>query len=162
MPMHQDPLLVHVFQYTMSVIASQITGNPIVFPTVCPFVHQRTHQSSVSLAFARGIHRWQVDSPHKGQSRGKCFYLMTSSCIYNQEINYTFMVSQLKSFEGFPSQRASYAENVSMSCRCHDQGSFAPKRWSMSSSQGSIDRFKHILRWRLVESTGKQDLRKET
>ena len=27
----------------------------------------------------RGIHRWPVNSPHKGQHRGKCFHLMTSS-----------------------------------------------------------------------------------
>ena len=29
--------------------------------------HQRKHQSSVSLAFVRGIHRWLVRAPHKGQ-----------------------------------------------------------------------------------------------
>ena len=33
--------------------------------TVCS-ADQRKHQSSVSLAFVRGIHRWPVDSPHKG------------------------------------------------------------------------------------------------
>ena len=27
---------------------------------------QRKHQSSASLAFVRGIHRWPVNSPHKG------------------------------------------------------------------------------------------------
>ena len=26
-----------------------------------------------------GFHRWQVNSPHKGPYRGKCFHLMTSS-----------------------------------------------------------------------------------
>ena len=30
----------------------------------------------------RGIYRWPVDSPHpKDQYRGKCFHLMTSSCV---------------------------------------------------------------------------------
>ena len=42
-------------------------------------VDQRKHQSSASLAFLRGIHRSPVNSPHKGQLRGKCFHLMTSS-----------------------------------------------------------------------------------
>ena len=28
--------------------------------------HQTKHQSSASLAFVEGIHRWPVDSPHKG------------------------------------------------------------------------------------------------
>ena len=32
------------------------------------------------LAFVRGIHRSPMDSPHKGQYRGKWLYLMTSSC----------------------------------------------------------------------------------
>ena len=34
------------------------------------------HQSSASLAFVQGIHRWL----HKGQVKRKCFHLMTSSC----------------------------------------------------------------------------------
>ena len=32
---------------------------------------QRKHQSSVSLAFVRGIHRWTVNSPHKGASNAE-------------------------------------------------------------------------------------------
>ena len=35
----------------------------------------------VPLAIVRGIDRWSVDSPHKGQLRWKCFHLMMSSCI---------------------------------------------------------------------------------
>ena len=31
--------------------------------------------------FLRGIHHWPVDSLTKGQLRGKCFHLMTSSCL---------------------------------------------------------------------------------
>ena len=34
---------------------------------------QRKHQSSASLAFVRGIHRWPVDSPHKGPVTRKMF-----------------------------------------------------------------------------------------
>ena len=45
----------------MSVMASQITSLAIVYST-----DQRKHQSSASLAFVRGIHRWPVNSPHKG------------------------------------------------------------------------------------------------
>ena len=33
---------------------------------VCSGVHQRKHQSSALLALVKGIHRWPVDSPHKG------------------------------------------------------------------------------------------------
>ena len=64
-----------------SAMASQITGVSSVYPSVCPGADQREHQSSASLAFVRRIRRWPVNSPHKDQWRGKCFHLMTSSCI---------------------------------------------------------------------------------
>ena len=35
--------------------------------------HKKNHQSPVSLAFVRGIHRWPVDSPHKGPVTRKMF-----------------------------------------------------------------------------------------
>ena len=50
----------------MSVKASQITSVTIVWSTVFSGADQRKQQSSVSLAFARGFHRWPVDSLHKG------------------------------------------------------------------------------------------------
>ena len=57
----------------MGAIESQITGVSIVCLTVCSGVDQRNHQSSASLAFVRGIHRWPVDSPHKGPMTRKMF-----------------------------------------------------------------------------------------
>ena len=36
-----------------------------LFAQPCSGSHQRKYQSSPSLAFARGIHRWPVDSPNK-------------------------------------------------------------------------------------------------
>ena len=40
---------------------------------VCLCINQRKHQSSASLAFVRGIHRWSVNSPHKGPITWKMF-----------------------------------------------------------------------------------------
>ena len=40
---------------------------------VCLDADQRNFQGSVSLAFVRGIHRWPVDSPHKGPVPRKMF-----------------------------------------------------------------------------------------
>ena len=60
-------------------MASQITGVSIVCSTVCSSADKRKHQSSASLAFLRGIHRWPVVSPHKGPVTWKCIHLMTSS-----------------------------------------------------------------------------------
>ena len=57
----------------------------IVYSTVHACGDQRKHQSSASLAFVRGIHRWPVNSPHKGPVTRKMFHLMTSSCtVHNQ------------------------------------------------------------------------------
>ena len=47
-------------------LASQITNLTIVYSTVYSGPDQRKHQSSASLPFVRGIHRWPVNSPHKG------------------------------------------------------------------------------------------------
>ena len=57
----------------MSVMASQITSLTIVYSNVYSGEDQRKHQSSVSLAIVRGIHRWLVNSPHKGPVTWKMF-----------------------------------------------------------------------------------------
>ena len=57
----------------MSAMASQITGVLIVCSAVCSGTDQRQHQSSTSPAFVRRIHRWPVDSPHKGPVTRKMF-----------------------------------------------------------------------------------------
>ena len=77
----------------MGTMASQITSLTIVYSTVYSGAHQRKHQSSVSLAFVRGIHRGPgtgikapqllvsslsegnppVDSPHKWPVTRKMF-----------------------------------------------------------------------------------------
>ena len=44
---------------------SQITSLTFVYSTVYSGANQRKHQSSVSLAFVRGIPQWPVNSPHK-------------------------------------------------------------------------------------------------
>ena len=59
---------------------SQITSLTIVYLTIYSDANQRKHQSSASLAFVWGIHRDRWIPRTKGQLRGKCFHLMTSSC----------------------------------------------------------------------------------
>ena len=49
----------------MGAIASQTTSLTIVYSTVYSGAEQSKHQSSASLAFAWGIHRGPVNSPHK-------------------------------------------------------------------------------------------------
>ena len=55
----------HYGDVIMGAIASQIASLTIVDSTVYLDADQRKHQSSVSLAFVRGIHRRPVNSPHK-------------------------------------------------------------------------------------------------
>ena len=43
-----------------------VTSLTIVYSTVYTSAAPRKHESSASLAFVRGIHRWPVNSPHKG------------------------------------------------------------------------------------------------
>ena len=72
--------LPHQNDVIMSAMAFQITGVSMVCSTVFWSADQKRHQSIASLAFARGIYRWPVNSPHKGQVTQKMFPLMTSSC----------------------------------------------------------------------------------
>ena len=70
---------VHYTDVIMTTIASQITSLTVVYSTVYSDADQRKHQCSASLAFVWGIHRDRWIPRTKGQLRGKCFHLMTSS-----------------------------------------------------------------------------------
>ena len=75
-----NKVCLHYSDVIMSTIASLITSLAVVYSTVYSDADQRKHQSSASLAFVRGIHRDRWIPRTKGQLRGKCFHLMTSSC----------------------------------------------------------------------------------
>ena len=63
----------HYNDVIMGAIASQVTSLTSVYSTIYSSADQRKHQSSASLAFVRGIHRWPVNSPHKGSITRKMF-----------------------------------------------------------------------------------------
>ena len=64
----------HYGDVTMDATESQITSLTVVYSTVYSDADQRIHQSSVSLAFVRGIHRGPVgNSPHKWPVTRKMF-----------------------------------------------------------------------------------------
>ena len=56
----------------MGAMASQITSIAVVYSIVYS-ADQRKHQSSTQPAFVWGIHRWPVNSPHKGPVTRKMF-----------------------------------------------------------------------------------------
>ena len=68
-----DIRLLRYSDVIMGTMVSQITSPTDVYATVCSGVEQRKHQSSASLVFVRGIHRWPLDSPHKGPVTSKMF-----------------------------------------------------------------------------------------
>ena len=99
-PYHYETL--HYSDVIMTTIASQITSFTVVYSIVYSDADQRKHQSSSSLAFVWGIHRDRWIPRTKGQLRGKCFHLMTSSCFciagrlsipLNAELSCFFVVS---------------------------------------------------------------------
>ena len=79
----------HYIDVIMTTMASQITCLTVVYSTVYSDADQRKHQSSASLAFVWGIHRDRWIPRTKGQLRGKCFHLMTSSWISNNIWHYS-------------------------------------------------------------------------
>ena len=62
---YQDLCNTHYDDVIVSAMASQITSLTIVYSSVYSSADQRKYQSSASLAFVRGIHRWTANSPHK-------------------------------------------------------------------------------------------------
>ena len=69
----------HYNDVIMSAMASQISSLMIVYSTVYSGSDKRKHQSSASLTFVCGIHRWPVNSPHRWPVTRKVIHLMTSS-----------------------------------------------------------------------------------
>ena len=63
----------HYNDVIMVEMAFQITSLQTVYLTVYSSADQRKHQSSASLAFVLGIHRWPVDSPYKWPVTRKMF-----------------------------------------------------------------------------------------
>ena len=74
----------------MGAMASQIISLALVYSTAYWRADQRKHQSSVSLAIVRGIHRWTMNSPHKCSVTRKLFpfgdVIMTSR-LYRVAVN---------------------------------------------------------------------------
>ena len=66
-------ICIHYRDVIVDAMPSQITHVSIAYSTVCSNADQRKYQSTASLAFVRGIHRWQVYSTHNGPVTRKMF-----------------------------------------------------------------------------------------
>ena len=78
--------LIIIMTYNERNGVSQITSLTIAYSTVYSGADQRKHQSSASLAFVRGIHRWPVNSPQKGPVTREMFpfddFIMNNAAIF--------------------------------------------------------------------------------
>ena len=83
-PQHWYHIIVFLAHYysdvIVGVIASQITSLTIVYSNVYSGAGQRKHQSSASLAFVLGIHRW----PHRWPVTRKMFPFDDVTCFVQQ------------------------------------------------------------------------------
>ena len=97
-----------IFHYSnviMGAIASQITNPTIIYSTVYSGADQRKHQSSASLAFVRGIHRWPVNSPHKWPVTRKMFpfddVIILQGCFSDTGAIFWLPQCQWNNYEGY-------------------------------------------------------------
>ena len=79
----------HYNDVTVGAIASQITSLASVYSAVWLGADQRKHQSSASLAFVRGIHRWPANFPHKVPVTRKFFSFHNVIMLYNVNMSHT-------------------------------------------------------------------------
>ena len=95
-------------------MASQITSLTIVYSIVYSGTDERKHQSSVSLAFVRGIHRRLVNSQHKWPVPRKMFpfddvimLTICCDCVSNQRLLLTEAFTEISPwFTGLPLRNA--------------------------------------------------------
>ena len=75
---------VHYTDVIIDAMAFEITSHTIVYSNVYSGADQREHQSSASLAFLQGIHRWPVNSPQQRDSNAENVFIWwrhhVSSC----------------------------------------------------------------------------------
>ena len=74
----------HYGNVIMSAMASGITSLTIVYSTIYLGADKRKHQCSVSLAVVREIHRWPVNSHHKGPVTRKMFPFGDVIMVFNR------------------------------------------------------------------------------
>ena len=104
----------------------------------CLGADQTKHQSSALLAFVRGIHRWPVDSPHKGEVRRKNFLLMTSSwhMVWDMFYSSSFQNNMNMKFTYFQNQ----IKNILFKQLASSSGhGFCNIKYMMTSIHGAVD-----------------------
>ena len=87
--------LISHYSDVISAMASQIASLTIVYSIVYSGADQRKHQSSASLAFVRGIHRWPVNSPHKWPVLLKMFPFNGVIMVFDATVTLSIVITWL-------------------------------------------------------------------
>ena len=141
----QEAFMVNFTHYDdviMGAMSSQITSLTIVYSIVYSGTDQRKHQSSASLAVVREFtgDRWIPRT--KGQLRGKCFHLMTSSC-YDLWFLSTICITLIARFMG-PTWGPSGADRTEMGLML-SPWTFLPENCYINCRSNKLT--KHLIRY---------------
>ena len=119
-------------------MASQITSVSIVFSPVCPGADQRKHKCPVSSAFVRGIHRWPMDSPHKGPLTRKIspFHDVIMNTVFSRGTTSDRNPPVGKGYRWPVTRRQNSPENISIS--------WSLLVWSYSTAPGNGSKLSRI------------------
>ena len=83
----------HYNDVIMSAMASQSPASRLFAQRFSQGADKRKHQSSASVAFVRGIHRWPVNSPHKWPINAENVSIWWRNHPSKHDINGPFVVS---------------------------------------------------------------------
>ena len=133
----------HCSGVVMSVMAPQLTGVSTVYSAVCSRSDQIKHQSSASLVFLRGIHRWPVNSPHKGPVTRKMFPFDDVIMAYKNDM----LVTWIFSIRGLSHQHSlsGICARISNCIQSFSVGSYYSSVPSVHLSNSDKDKYLHIV-----------------
>ena len=114
-------ILNRIFHYNdviVTAMASQITSLTSVYLIIFSGTYDRKHQSSASLAFVRGIHRWPVNSPHKEPVTRKMFPFDDVIMLWFFDSDFHFLISlvitKFSDFLKHPKKTSIFGDSVAM------------------------------------------------
>ena len=107
----------HYSDVRMGAMASQITSLTIVYSTVYSGADKK-HQSSASLAFVRGIHRWLVNSPHKWPVTHKMFQCDDVIMQWKLLTNLHYQIHTKRDIEHGPDKYSKWSYHISSHVCC--------------------------------------------
>ena len=154
---HNDDILTEIsekmFHYSdvrMGTMGSQNTSLTVVYSTVYSGADQRKHQSSASLAFVRGIHRWPVNSMHKWPVTRKTFpfhyVIMRCACSPQSPLMYANTPFQNKKNINYLAWLSFIAMSFVKGVNCRQQINYV---WPhlFTAFQRCVLTLKHLVFW---------------